>query len=118
MLTPRDVLFALTAVRHQTSEERTTGAPAEHSLRSTRVALHGVGAGTSTFENLKLLAPLHWLRPPRPAELTCLAMATLATRHAGIGRTRGRGHVRLTLNGNLEYTQKLVTESKLVQEIQ
>jgi hypothetical protein len=89
------ILEALTDIREQTSEERRTGAPAPTTLRSTRVALR----------ELKLVAPLSWLAEPTPADCQCLALATLATRHAGLGRNRGRGHLRLTLDGDLEQTR-------------
>ena len=93
-ISPMDVLEALTDIRRQTSEERTTGAPAETTLRSVRVIVRG----------LTLRAPLHWLADPTDHEIRCLALALLATRHAGLGRTRGRGHICLTLDGDLEKT--------------
>lgn len=96
-LSASTILAALTEIREQTSEERTTGAPARATLRSTRVALRG----------LKLVAPLSWLAEPSPGDCRCLALAALATRHAGLGRNRGRGHVRLTLDGDLSRTRKL-----------
>jgi hypothetical protein len=89
------ILAALTEIRQQTSEERRTGAPARTTLRSTRVALRG----------LKLVASLSWLAEPSREDCQCLALATLGTRHAGLGRNRGRGHVRLTLDGDLERTR-------------
>lgn len=91
------ILAALTDIRDQTSEERRTGAPARTTLRSIRVALRG----------LKLVAPLSWLAEPSSADLRCLALAALATRHAGLGRNRGRGHVCITLDGDLAQTRKL-----------
>lgn len=91
------ILAALTEIRQQTSEERQTGAPARTTLRSTRVALRG----------LKLVARLSWLAEPSRADCQCLALVSLATRHAGLGRNRGRGHVRLTLDGDLERTRAL-----------
>lgn len=91
------ILTALTEIRLQTSEERRSGAPARTTLRSTRVALRG----------LKLVAPLSWLAEPSRADCQCLALAALATRHAGLGRNRGRGHLRLTLDGELEQTRVL-----------
>lgn len=96
-IAPMMILSALTEVRSQTSEERATGAPAQTTLRSSRVAVRG----------LKLEAPLSWLEPPGAADVQCLALAALATRHGGLARNRGRGHLRLTVDGNLERTRAL-----------
>jgi hypothetical protein len=88
---PREaILAALTDIRSQTSEERKTGAPAKGTLRSMRVVLRG----------LHLEAPLVWLERPTPQDLQCLALACLVTRHAGLGRNRGKGHIRVTLDGD------------------
>ncbi|HXK58584.1 MAG TPA: RAMP superfamily protein [Acidobacteriota bacterium] len=89
------VLEALTDIRHQTSEERLTGAPARDTLRAIRVIVRG----------LVLRAPLYWLVEPGAAEIRCLSLALLGTRHAGLGRNRGRGHIRMTLDGDLEKTR-------------
>jgi hypothetical protein len=91
------ILAALTDIRTQSSEERKTGAPADATLRSVRVVLRG----------LKLFAPLVWLAPPTPAASQCLALAVLATRHGGLGRNRGRGHLRLALDDDLRWTRSL-----------
>jgi hypothetical protein len=91
------ILAALTEIRLQTSEERSTGAPARTTLRSTRVALRG----------LKLAAPLSWLAEPSAQDCQCLALAALATRHGGLGRNRGRGHLRVTIDGDLNRTRAL-----------
>lgn len=96
-LAPTTILSALTEVRSQTSEDRETGAPARTTLRSSRVALRG----------LRLEAPLSWLEPPATADLQCLALSLLATRHGGLARNRGRGHLRLTIDGDLERTRAL-----------
>lgn len=96
-VSPHIVLEALTDIRRQTSEERTTGIPAETTLRSIRVVTRG----------LTLQAHLHWIRTPERKALQCLALAALATRHAGLGRNRGRGHIRITFDGDLERTRKL-----------
>ncbi len=97
-IAPDAILDALTAIRYQTAEDRDTGAPACTTLRSVRVALRG----------LKLVAPLVWLRDPSKEELQCLALTILATRHGGLGRNRGRGHLKMTLDGNLEKTRKFL----------
>jgi hypothetical protein len=94
-VSPMAVLEALTDIRRQTSEERRTGAPAETTLRTFRVIIRG----------LTLQAPLHWLANPTVKEIRCLSLALLATRHAGLGRNRGRGHIRMTLDGDLEKTR-------------
>lgn len=91
-ISPAAVLEALTDIRRQTSEERSTGAPAETTLRAVRVIVRG----------LTLRAPLHWLADPTPQDVRCLSLALLATRHAGLGRNRGRGHIRMTLDGDPE----------------
>lgn len=96
-LAPQTILAALTEIRPQTSEERTTGAPARTTLRSTRVALRG----------LELVAPLCWLSAPDSRDMQCLALAALATRHGGLARNRGRGHLRVTIDGDIERTRAL-----------
>jgi len=98
-ISPMNVLEALTDIRKQTSEERSTGAPAETTLRSVRVVIR----------DLKLQSTLCWLNEPTDADLRCLSLALLATRHAGLGRNRGRGNIRLTLNVDIENTKQLAT---------
>jgi hypothetical protein len=102
-IAPGEVLRALTDIRWQTAEERATGAPAHATLRSSRVVLRGH----------RLTAPLTWERPPTTDELRCLALSVLGTRHAGLGRNRGRGHVRLSLDGDVAGTRALVREAAL-----
>lgn len=94
-ISPSTILEALTDIRQQTSEERRTGAPAKPTLRSVRVVICG----------LKLKAPLCWLAEPTDLEIRCLALALLATRHAGLARNRGRGHILLSLDGDVEKTR-------------
>jgi len=93
----KDVFGALTAIRRQTAMDRETGAPAETTLRATRVVIRG----------LELQAPLTWLDEPAEAEVRCLALAVLATRHAGLGRNRGRGHIAVSLAGDRDYTVRV-----------
>lgn len=95
-VTSGEVLEALTDIRRQTSEERRTGAPAETTLRSVRVVVRG----------LNLRAPLHWFQEPTEADVRVLALAALATRHAGLARSRGRGHIRMSLDGDIEKTSR------------
>ena len=83
-----DVLGTLTAVRAQTARSRATGAPEPGTLRSSRVILRG-----TAFE-----APLAFGTSPSAAELRCLALCVLATRHGGLARNRGRGHLRCLLD--------------------
>ena len=83
---PEDVLRAFTDIRRQTARDRITGGPADGSLRASRVALRGL-----VFEAPILardFAAPHW---------RLLSRLCLAVRHAGLGRNRGRGHVRLGL---------------------
>lgn len=97
-IAPVNVLEALTDIRRQTSEDRSTGAPAETTLRSIRVVIRG----------LKLQSSLYWLSEPNKYDLRCLSLAILATRHAGLGRNRGRGNIRLTLDGDIKKTMQLI----------
>ncbi len=98
-LTPRAILDGFTSIRYQTAEDRETGAPDVTTLRSSRVVLRGFA-----FE-----ASLSWLNGYQPTadDLRLLALCALATRHGGLLRNRGRGHIRVTLNGDLEATRKL-----------
>lgn len=91
------VLESLTDIRRQTSISRKTGASDDKTLRTVRVIVRGL-----TFKASAL-----WLEPPDPKDRQCLALALLATRHAGLSRNRGMGHVLLTLNGDLEQTKQI-----------
>ncbi|MEW6227512.1 MAG: hypothetical protein AB1700_05365 [Bacillota bacterium] len=90
-IAPGRILRAFTGIRRQTSESRTTGSPKDGTLRSSRVAIRG----------LSLEAPLTWCVPsgcsPTDEDLKVLAMAALGSRHIGLARNRGRGHVKLSL---------------------
>lgn len=79
-LSPREILGSLTALRRQLAVGQDGVAQAE-AARVERVVLRGC-----RFE-----AALTWLTAPDAAALRCLALATLATRHGGAGRSRGRG---------------------------
>lgn len=96
-VSPRDVLAALTDIRVQTSEDRKTGVAAETTLRSARVILRG----------LRFESSLTWLSEPEPDDLRCLALGVLGTRHAGLSSNRGRGRVRLAIDGDLSLTCRL-----------
>lgn len=96
-LAPERVLEACTEVRCQTAEDRSTGAPQEHTLRRVRVIVRG----------MRFIAPLEWLGgEPSEEELRVLALCALATRHAGLARNRGCGHIRITINGDLNQTRR------------
>lgn len=98
-LSPRVILDGFTSIRYQTAEDRETGAPESTTLRSSRVVLRGF-----VFE-----AALSWLGGYQPTgeDLQLLGLCALATRHGGLARNRGRGHVRVTLDGDIERTRKL-----------
>ncbi len=96
------VLRAFTEVRRQTAQARSSGAPETGSLRAVRVLVRGT----------TLSAPLTWLKPPDAPALQCLALCALGVRHAGLSRNRGRGHVRVLLNGNDAFTTKLAREAR------
>jgi hypothetical protein len=96
-LRPDQVLRTLTDIRRQAAQSRRSGAPEETTLRSARVVLRGL-----IFE-----APLTWLREPSAAHLQVLALSVLGVRHGGLGRNRGRGHLRLALDGDPAATRQL-----------
>lgn len=98
-VSPAMLLAACTDIRYQTAEDRLTGAPATASLRSSRVVLR-----TFVFE-----ASLTWRigHGPKEDDMRVLAMAALATRHGGLMRNRGRGHLRLSFDGDFEGTKRL-----------
>jgi len=97
-LTPGSILDGFTSIRYQTAEDRETGAPDVTTLRSSRVVLRGF-----VFE-----AGLSWLDGYQPTadDVRVLALCALATRHGGLLRNRGRGHIRVTLDGDIEATRK------------
>ncbi len=96
-LSKREILESLTEIRWQTAENRETGAPEETTLRAVRIVIRGI----------KLQAPLFWFEEPGVKDLRVLALTLLATRHGGLSRHRGKGHLRFTFNGDLELTRKL-----------
>lgn len=83
---PHAVLAAVTDVRKQTARDKTTGGPLDSTLRSSRVILRGqwflARLSATGFTEA------HW---------RVLARSCLNVRHAGSGRNRGLGHVRLSL---------------------
>jgi hypothetical protein len=84
------ILLSLTHKRHQTALDRGTGSSRTGSLRTSRVLLPG----------LILISPVIWHRDPSVEEVRCFAMAVLGTRRLGAGVTRGRGYVRIDIDGD------------------
>lgn len=97
-IAPSTMLEAFTTVRFQTAEDRVTGAPDATTLRSSRVVLRGI-----VFESR-----LSWLDEYRPTtdDLQVLALCASSCRQGGLLRNRGRGHLRVTLEGDLEQTRR------------
>lgn len=97
-LSQETILAAFTSIRYQTAENRKTGAPMVTTLRSSRVVLRGF-----VFQS-----PLTWLDGymPDSDDLRLLALCALATRHGGLLRNRGRGHIRMSLDGDRIGTQR------------
>ena len=91
------ILLSLTGIRHQTAQDRSTGTPKSGSLRASRVLIPG----------LTFVAPVNWLGEPSAEEKRCLAMSALGARCLGSGTTRGRGYIRVDINGNRDLTMKL-----------
>lgn len=96
-LTSGAILEGFTSIRYQTAEDRETGAPETTTLRSSRVVLRG----------FHFQSRLSWLGgyEPTEADLRVLALCALAIRHGGLLRNRGRGHLRVTLDGDLAKTR-------------
>ena len=94
-----------TKIRTQTSVDD-DGVASEGSLRFTRTISRGI----------KFKAKLDWLVKPDKDDkkyyLQCLALSTLSVKNVGLARNRGRGHVMITLNGDLELTKKLARGGK------
>lgn len=78
--TPRELLDSLTAPRGRLVDDRDASGEASVA-RLDLVVLRG----------LRVEAALSWSAAPDASTLRCLALAALATRHGGAGRTRGRG---------------------------
>jgi len=94
---PAETLNLMTAVRAQTAVDAATGAPKTGSLRLRR----------SVLRKTILVSDAEWLHPPTADQRRVLALASLATRHGGLSRSRGAGHLRVTLDGDLTLTQRL-----------
>jgi CRISPR/Cas system CSM-associated protein Csm3 (group 7 of RAMP superfamily) len=88
-LTSRQILSSLTSIRRQTAISAETGVAEAKSLRSARVVIRELEFISNLFFEAETVAE---------DMLTLLAVGTLALRHIGSGRNRGRGHVQCTLH--------------------
>jgi CRISPR/Cas system CSM-associated protein Csm3 (group 7 of RAMP superfamily) len=86
-LSAQDILHSLTDVRNQTKINRTTRAPQEHSLRSTRLALEG----------LVLYSRLSFAAEISDLEKALLAACALSVRRGGLNRNRGWGRLKIRI---------------------
>lgn len=91
---PLALLRAFTSPRDQTARER-DGRPATGTLRRQST----VDAGWH------FRADLTFQQAPTAAQQVVLARAVLALRRLGLVRSRGRGHLRVTLDSDLEATR-------------
>jgi len=82
-LSREQVLFSLTAIRHQTAIDEKTGASKDKSLRAMRIILR-----ETSFE-----ADLSFFHDPSGMDLPLLAACVKAFRRTGTGRNRGRGEL-------------------------
>ncbi|MEX1257403.1 MAG: RAMP superfamily CRISPR-associated protein [Gemmatimonadota bacterium] len=82
-----DILGTLTEIRAQTAIDPTTGAPLKGTLRRTRALRRG----------LNFYSPIDWGGDPGERPQALLAGCALAVRRIGLGRSRGKGAVSLTL---------------------
>lgn len=98
------VLGGFTSICYQTAENRATGAPETTTLRSSRVVLRG----------FQFHAPLSWLDgySPNEQDLHLLALCALATRHGGLLRNRGRGHIRIVIDSDEKRTRQYAEGKK------
>jgi len=91
-LTNKEVLDSLTTIRRQTAINLESGIADNGSLRSFRAVIR----------QLEFKADLLFETPPNDSILSVLSAGTLALRHIGSGRNRGRGYVRCTLHDSSE----------------
>ncbi|MEA5515825.1 RAMP superfamily CRISPR-associated protein [Nodularia sp. UHCC 0506] len=89
-LTTQEVIDSLTTIRRQTGIDDESGVSVKGSLRSFRVVIRG----------LEFTTDLHFQSEPNNEILSLLSVGTLALRHIGSGRNRGRGCVRCTLHNS------------------
>ena len=88
-LTSQQILSSLTTIRKQTAISAETGVAETNSLRSARVVIRELEFVSDLLFETETVAQ---------EMLTLLAVGTLALRHIGSGRNRGRGHVQCTLH--------------------
>lgn len=88
-LTRQQILSSLTTIRKQTAISAETGVAEAKSLRSGRVVIRELEFVSDLLFETEIVAE---------DMLTLLAVGTLALRHIGSGRNRGRGHVQCTLH--------------------
>lgn len=88
---PTEILESLSTIRRQTAVDEATNIPAEGSLRSSRVLLR----------NLSFTSPLDFDQDPQSYHLALLAACVASVRRAGSGRNRGRGRIKMTIEGDI-----------------
>lgn len=100
-----DILGSLTTIRRQTAMNEETGTPADRSLRGSRVVIRGL-----TFS-----AALDFDYDPNPVHLALLAACAALVRRAGSGRNRGRGHIKMRIEGSkFDFAQQINEFERLV----
>ena len=95
-ITSEKLLNLFTSIRTQNSIDH-NGISSDGFLRFSRVVNSGI----------KLKSKLIWFEKPRKDDLRCLAISALSVRNVGLARNRGRGFVKITLNGDWELTKQL-----------
>ncbi len=94
-LRPAEVLEMFTDIRRQTAVNEKTGVPEDKSLRSSRVLLRG----TELFAQIDVALP----EEDREA-LALLGACVAGLRRGGVGRNRGRGRLKASLEGQPAFT--------------
>ncbi len=90
---PKSVVrTALTTERIMTAEDRNTGTPLRESMRRIRTLVRG----------LTLEAEVTVVQPLTPQQLQLFQQLLSLTRHAGLHRNRGCGHIKLEMKWNPE----------------
>lgn len=84
---PHQVLAALTTIRQQTAVDPKTDKPQDNTLRATRVVLR----------NTTFYAPITLSGELNEDQKALLAACAASVRRAGLNRTRGLGHVEITV---------------------